>query len=82
MASKAASFFFFGREILSIFEKKKKVPSRTFFSHPAATPETEGFSLAQTVVAHWAKDTLTRFAQYCFLFFFFFNVLPVTSGSA
>ena len=42
---------FFGRKILSIFgeknpffcKKEKKVPSRPFFRHPAAPPETEFF---------------------------------------
>ena len=48
------NLFLFGRKILTIFlgkkeekifaKMKKKVSSRTFFSHPAAPPETDFFS--------------------------------------
>ena len=63
LASRAAAnfffffFFWFGRKILSIYKinlkksknEKKRVPSRPFFRHPAAPPETDFlFRLAPT----------------------------------
>ena len=46
--------FFFGKKIFDNFffaKMKKKVSSRTFLAHPAATPETESFFMSLKMLA-------------------------------
>ena len=45
------SFLFFGKKIIKSFKIKKKFPSRQYYTHPAAPPETTFFLRVASSVA-------------------------------